>query len=91
VRARSCVRPRRRHSVGECVCLCVWVCVCVCVACSDEAKLEAVTTSQDTYRLVAGERRQPIVREGSWQEGDAGAALQVRSSRVVRCARHRCV
>jgi hypothetical protein len=56
------------------------------VACSDEAKLEAVTTSQDTYRLVAGERRQPIMREGSWQEGEAGAALQVRASRVVAAA-----
>jgi hypothetical protein len=49
-------------------------------SCSDGVRLEAVTTSQDTYRSVMGERRQPIVHEDSWQEynyggGDGAARL----------------
>ncbi len=56
------------------------------VSCSDDAKLEAVTTSQDTYRSVVGERRQPIVREDSWQEYNYGGEAEVR-----RCARQELV
>jgi hypothetical protein len=42
-----------------------------------DSSFEGTTSAREAYTGAAGERRQAVVRESQWREGEAGAKLQV--------------